>query len=172
MKKILNALVIIILFFGISIAAAENPLGTRTEKTNTSETNTFFTNLPQADIFGKKIDYDKQLYLIDIWATWCPPCRMTIPELIKLQADYDKTKFAVLGFSVDYSPKPVVNYLENNNFNYQVAMLTRTELKQFPPVRGIPTMFLIDNNGTILKTYVGYTGKDKLAEDIDTFLKE
>jgi thiol-disulfide isomerase/thioredoxin len=129
-----------------------------------------FKQLPAEDIYGKKITYDKKLYLLDIWATWCPPCQMTIPELIELQELNFANSFAVIGLSADENIETVLDFFANKHLNYSVAMLNKDILNLFPPVRGIPTMFLVNNQGRIINTYIGYTKKDIMQADIDKYL--
>lgn len=126
--------------------------------------------LPSQDVFGQKIStYNAQLYLIDIWATWCPPCRMTIPELIELQDQYATKNVQVIGLFVNDSADNVQEYIREQKINYPVADGTKY-LNNLPAVRGIPTIFLVDNAGKILKTYVGYAAKEVFKKEIDTQL--
>jgi thiol-disulfide isomerase/thioredoxin len=121
---------------------------------------------PQQDLSGNKIVYDKKAYLVDVWATWCPPCRQTIPELIALQQEVSQNAF-VLGLSVDQeSPEYVAKFIKQEKVNYPVAMADNKVMKYFPAVRGIPTMFVLDKNGKIVKTFVGYADKKALAAAI------
>lgn len=119
-------------------------------------------SFPQKDLNGKAIIYDKQVYLVDVWATWCPPCRLTIPELIALQEEITKN-FTVLGLSVDQeSAEYVADFVKKEKVNYPVA-LAGEALRTLPAVRGIPTMFVLDKNGKIVKTFVGYTDRKTLS---------
>ncbi len=130
-----------------------------------------FDHFPQRDLDQRVISYDKKLYLVDVWATWCPPCRMTIPELIDIQQKYASANFTVLGFSVDSSgPAVVRKFSKDQQINYPVAMADGA-LDHLPPVRGIPTMFLIDQDGKIIAQFIGYVDAATLSARIDQFLK-
>ncbi len=126
---------------------------------------------PQLDLAGNEIVYDKDAYLVDVWATWCPPCRMTVPELIALQSTLSTEKFSVIGLSVDeISDEAVLNYINKEGVNYPVAKAGRA-MQYLPPVRGIPTMFILDKNGKIKKTFVGYTKKEIMLKEVQKVLK-
>lgn len=127
---------------------------------------------PQQDLQGKPIVYDKQAYLVDIWATWCPPCRLTVPELIAVQNELSTKNFMVLGLSVDTDgDKTVLDFVTREKVNYPVAKANET-LRYFPPVRGIPTMFILDANGKIKKTFIGYTDKDVMLKEVKKVLAD
>jgi thiol-disulfide isomerase/thioredoxin len=130
----------------------------------------FWDKMPQADLLGKKIEYNKKVYLIDVWATWCPPCRYTIPELVSLQSAYADKKFTVIGISVDNDVNTVSKYMYSAQINYPLVM-DNDLLKNFPPVRGIPTLFLMNKDGKIVKTFVGYTPAKTLASAVEKELK-
>jgi thiol-disulfide isomerase/thioredoxin len=127
-------------------------------------------SLPTKNIYGKPIVYDKQYYLIDVWATWCPPCKMTVPELIALQKDFVSKNFTVIGLSVDDTVEPVLSFAKTTKINYPVAMASGQALNALPSVRGIPTMFIVEN-GKVVKTIVGYTPKETLAEELRQRIK-
>jgi cytochrome c biogenesis protein CcmG/thiol:disulfide interchange protein DsbE len=102
------------------------------------------------------------IVLLDFWATWCPPCRQSIPELIELQKKYKDKGLVVLGISVDDPHMVNDNYLrafmEKFRINYRVLRSTDDVLrdyfgtKEFP----IPTMFIIDRNGKINRKMEGF----------------
>jgi cytochrome c biogenesis protein CcmG/thiol:disulfide interchange protein DsbE len=102
------------------------------------------------------------IVLLDFWATWCPPCRQSIPELVKIQEKYRDEGLVVLGISVD-DPKMVNNnylraFIEKFKINYRILRSTDNVLrdyfgsKEFP----IPTMFIINRNGKIINKVEGF----------------
>lgn len=155
MRKFLIGLMVFII--GASVYAAEAAR--------------LFDHFPQSDLSERTILYDKELYLVDVWATWCPPCQMTIPELIDIQQKYASANFTVLGLSVDSSgPEEVLKFVKERKVNYPVAMAGKS-LSYLPTVRGIPTMFLIDRRGKIVAQFIGYVDAAALSAKIDQFLK-
>ena len=80
------------------------------------------------DLDGKTIsmaDLKGKVVLVNFWATWCPPCRAEIPDLVKLQEKY-RDKLVVLGISEDEdaSPQEVKAFGAEQKMNYPIVMLT------------------------------------------------
>ena len=130
-------------------------------------------SLPSA-LDGKVVksnDYKGKVLLITFFATWCPPCRQEVPTLIKLQNEYGEKGFSVIGFSVDEKgPKVVVKMIKKDKINYPILMAKGKTARDFGGVVGIPTSFLIDKQGEIVKRYPGYVPKSLLEKDIIKYL--
>ena len=102
------------------------------------------------------------IVLLDFWATWCPPCRKSIPELVELQEKHKDKGLVVLGISVDDPHMVNDNYLrafmEKFRINYRILRSTNEVekdyfgAKEFP----IPTMFIIGKDGKIIKKMEGF----------------
>lgn len=102
-------------------------------------------------------DFQGKLLLINFWATWCPPCMEEIPHLEKLFQNYAKKGLMVLGISVDEAGREhVQRFIKKNGISYPIAMSQKKLEKDFGGIRGIPTSFLIDRSGKIVKKWVGY----------------
>jgi len=109
---------------------------------------------------------------LDVWSITCPPCRLTIPELIAVQKELGGIDFMVIGLSLDEDLPAVKKFLDKESSNYHTVQATAEIMKKLPPVRGIPTLFLLDAKGKILKTYVGYTTRDVFKKDIRNLLNK
>lgn len=105
--------------------------------------------------------------LVTFFATWCPPCMQEIPTLITLQNEYAEKGFSVVGLSVDQSGVKVVKRLiERRSINYPVLMADGSTARDFGGVVGIPTSFLVNSKGTVVKKYPGYVPHAVLENDI------
>ncbi|MBW1818722.1 MAG: TlpA family protein disulfide reductase [Deltaproteobacteria bacterium] len=106
--------------------------------------------------------YSGKVVLLDFWATWCPPCRLAIPELISLQKKYGDRGLVVLGVSVDDPAMATKTYLRafKNKFriNYTILRVNRQVMADYfgNAAPAIPTMFLIDREGRIQDKFVGF----------------
>ena len=121
------------------------------------------------DIDGKTIslaDLKGKVVLVNFWATWCPPCRAEIPDLVKLQDKY-RDKLVVLGISEDeVDPAQVKAFATEQKMNYPIVMAT-TELRQiFKGVAALPTTFVLDTEGKIQMRHVGMLDPERT--DIET----
>ncbi len=90
-------------------------------------------------------DLNGRVYVIDFWATWCPPCVRSIPHMIELTNKYKGVAF--IAISLDRSPEPVKTMVQNKGINYYVGM--DNGLAEKYSVRSIPTTFVIDRAGRI-----------------------
>jgi len=103
-------------------------------------------------------DFRGKIVLVDIWATWCPPCRYEIPFLIGLYDKYKDKGLEIMGIATDVQGKRIVKpFVEEFKINYHILIGDpRAVMKIFGPIRGIPTTFLIDEKGIINNKYVGF----------------
>ncbi|GAB4344894.1 MAG: hypothetical protein Kow0089_21710 [Desulfobulbaceae bacterium] len=126
-------------------------------------------SLPSA-LDGKEVrssDFAGKVLLVTFFATWCPPCRKEVPTLIGLQNELGPKGFSVVGMSVDEKgPKVVIKMIKKDKINYPVLMARGKTARDFGGVAGIPTSFLVDRSGRIVKRYPGYVPKKVLEKDI------
>jgi len=100
-------------------------------------------------------DFRGKVTIVNFWATWCPPCRAEIPDLIALQAKYGD-HLRIIGISQDEGPlEPVKRFVAAQRMNYPVVMMTPEIDKAFPGVTALPTSFIIDREGRIVQRHVG-----------------
>jgi thiol-disulfide isomerase/thioredoxin len=95
--------------------------------------------------------------VINIWATWCPPCRKELPELAEFAKTHANDHIKVWGLSVDtnQSPAELSFFAEENHLGYPIFKTNPRELAIFGNVPGIPTTFLINPKGEIVARHVG-----------------
>lgn len=110
--------------------------------------------------------------LVTFFATWCPPCMQEIPDLIKLQNEYAAKGFSVLGLSVDQGGAGIVKKLvEKRSINYPVLLADGAVAREFGGVVGIPTSFLVNSKGQVVKKYPGYVPHMILENDIERVMQ-
>ncbi|MEN8190871.1 MAG: TlpA disulfide reductase family protein [Thermodesulfobacteriota bacterium] len=121
-------------------------------------------------VTGKKVDsstFAGKTLLVTFFATWCPPCMQEVPTLIQLQNELADKGFSVVGLSVDKGGKGVVKKLvEQRSINYPILMADDSLPSKFGGVYGIPTSFLINSKGNVVKKYPGYVPHIILENDI------
>lgn len=123
---------------------------------------------------GKKVDSDQfegKVLLITFFATWCPPCMQEIPSLIDLQNDLQDKGFSVIAISMDQGgSKTVKKVIDKTGINYPVLMADSDVTRDFGGIIGIPTSFLINQKGHVIKNYPGYVPHTVLVKDIETLI--
>lgn len=98
----------------------------------------------------------KKVTLLNLWATWCGPCREEMPALDRLHAKYKARGFAVVGLDVDEPAEVVQKFLAKTKVGY--PMLLSTPNKTVPALgslEGLPTSLLLDETGDVLEVLVG-----------------
>jgi cytochrome c biogenesis protein CcmG/thiol:disulfide interchange protein DsbE len=106
--------------------------------------------------------YKGKIVLLDFWATWCPPCKKSIPELITLQNKYREQGLVVLGISLDdphrVSNSDLVSFKKHYKINYKILRGSADVVKDYFGKENIsiPTMFFINPEGKIVDKHVGF----------------
>lgn len=103
-----------------------------------------------------------KVVLVDFWATWCPPCRLSIPELIHVQEKYQDRGVVILGISMDDPDLLGDEYLrafkDTFGINYRILRFNDGVVMDYfgyNPV-ALPTLFVIDREGNIRDKLVGF----------------
>jgi len=96
-----------------------------------------------------------KVVLVNFWATWCPPCREEIPDLIALQTRYRGT-LQIIGIAQDSgTADEVKRFVRDHGMNYPSLLSTPEIERLFPPVSALPTSFFLDRDGRIAQKHVG-----------------
>ena len=117
------------------------------------------------DLSGREItlkQYRGKVVVLDFWATWCMPCRVSIPELGRLHEKYLDKGLVVLGISLDnpdqFSNEYLRKFREEFGINYKILRYNTDVIRDYFGTGqvSIPTMYLIDRKGRISERIVGY----------------
>jgi peroxiredoxin len=108
----------------------------------------------------KLADYSGKVLLVNLWATWCGPCRMETPELVKLHQEYQSRGVEMIGLSTedpDTSAESVAAFVKAYDVKYHIGWATRDVAIALMQGRtNIPQSFIIARDGRILKRFIGF----------------
>ncbi len=118
-------------------------------------------------------EWQGKIRVINFWATWCPPCRKEIPDLIALQQAYATKGVEVIGIAID-DREAVADYLKETKINYPVLMGSDegvTLARQLGnTVDAIPFTIIVNLQGKIIFRQPGEFSKEKILEIITPFI--
>ena len=127
------------------------------------------------DIHGRYIrlsDYRGKVVLINFWATWCPPCRTEIPDLVKLQRDYRSRGLQVIG--VTYPPQKLAEvrrFVRIAQVNYPIGLGSKETKLLFTTSEALPTTIVIGTDGRIRDIIEGILLPEEFEQKIKPLLK-
>ena len=110
----------------------------------------------------KLSNYSGKVLLVNLWATWCGPCRRETPELVKLHKEYQARGVEMVGLSTEdpiASAQSVHDFVQQFQVDYQVGWATRDvtiALMQLTGKTSIPQSFVITRSGKIKKQFIGF----------------
>jgi thiol-disulfide isomerase/thioredoxin len=124
------------------------------------------------DLAGQTVrlsDYRGKVVLVDFWATWCGPCRMSIPHLKELYAEYASQGLEIIGVAIGDKEELVRRFVDKQQIDY-VTVLGDQAVAMDYGITNIPTAFLLDQDGNVAARYLGYQQKRVLEEAIRQLL--
>ena len=125
-----------------------------------------FPDFSEKDLEGKPLSvsgYKGKVVLVDFWATWCPPCRAELPNVIKTYEAHHKDGFDIIGISLDQDKQKLTSYIQDKKMTwaqYFDGKGWQNKLSQKYGVESIPATYLLDRQGTII-------GKDLRGEELE-----
>ena len=118
-------------------------------------------------------DYPNKIVLLNFFATWCPPCKAEIPNLIQLQNDY-KNDFVIVSILLEdmKTHEELQKFITTFNINYPITNASENFdlAKSLGGIKSIPTMFLVDKDGNVFQKYVGLVPSEMMEIDIKKVL--
>ena len=128
------------------------------------------------DLNGRTVrlsDYQGKVVLINFWATWCPPCRAEMPDLVRLQREHGKEGFQIIG--VTYPPEKkerVRRFARSLKVNYPIILGTREFKDRFSSDETLPLTIVINRDGKVSDIISGILLHKEFEEKIKPLLKK
>lgn len=127
------------------------------------------------DLRGRNLrlsDYRGKVVLLNFWATWCPPCRAEMPDLVRMQREYRGRGLRVIG--VTYPPQTaaeVRRFVRELKVNYPVALGTKETKDLFDRSETLPVTVVIDREGNVREVIEGILLPAEFEQKIKPLLK-
>jgi len=117
-------------------------------------------------------DYHDQWVIVNFWATWCPPCREEIPELIHFH-DEQKGNAVVLGVNFEeFDKEKLAEFVDEYMMSYPIFTLTPTNVTPLGSVPGLPTTYMIAPTGEVVARQVGMVSEEMLTSFMQSWEEE
>ena len=121
----------------------------------------------------KLADYKGKVVIINFWAVWCPPCKMEIPSLVDLYTRYSEKGLMVFGIALDSGEdEDIGKKAKEYGVTYPIINGDYSLRRDFGGIRAVPTTLVINQDGKIFKTYMGYREKEVIEEDLKALFEE
>lgn len=104
---------------------------------------------------SKLSDYKGKIIMLNLWATWCPPCRAEMPSMQKLYNDFKNKDFIIIAVSLGEDLTTVNKFLKINQFSFPIFIDNKNEVAQNYSTGSIPTTYLIDKEGNLIARFIG-----------------
>ena len=122
-----------------------------------------------------------KVIMLNFWGTWCGPCRREIPDFNKLHAKYQKDGLKIVGITITSgSAKNILDFMNDWDMEYTVLTdIDNYETQKVTsdygraigkPITGIPTTLIIDQEGYIVKGYIGPRSEEVFYKDLEPLL--
>jgi peroxiredoxin len=112
-------------------------------------------------------DYQGRVILLNVWATWCQPCRVEMPAMERLARQITDTNFRVVAVSIDVSDSSVVNaFAREMGLSFDILHDPSRAIERRYQTTGVPESFVIDRHGVIVKKVIGATAWDSPVNQI------
>ena len=116
-------------------------------------------------------DHAGRVVLLDFWATWCVPCKKSIPWIVELSEKYRDAGLVVIGISMDDGGWPVVKpFLEKMRVTYPVLMGTKRVAYLYGDADALPLAFFVDRDGRVAAIHLGPASKAEYERIIKALL--
>lgn len=133
-----------------------------------------FPDLNKYDLEGKLPELKGKVVLVDFFASWCGPCKMSFPVMEDLEAKYKDKGFVVVAINVDKKKTDMENFLKKEKTSFAIVRDASTKLVAQVKVPTMPTSFILGRDGKIVAIHDGFHGDEtraKYVSEIENLLK-
>jgi peroxiredoxin len=117
-------------------------------------------------------DFRGKVVLVDFWASWCSPCRQSLPLYAKLRDNYAAADFAIIAIGLDEDVADGKAFLAEHPIAYTTLQNPQGDIAKAFDLKGMPSSYLLDRQGIVRARHVGFTPADiaALKKEIDALV--
>jgi thiol-disulfide isomerase/thioredoxin len=101
-------------------------------------------------------EFTGKVVYVDFWASWCGPCRKSLPLYEEMKSGLAADRFRILAINLDEDREDAVRFLEKHPVSYTILLDPGGTSASQWQIRAMPSSFLLDANGTIVKAWAGF----------------
>jgi thiol-disulfide isomerase/thioredoxin len=106
-----------------------------------------------------------RVVIVDFWASWCKPCRQSIPWLNSMRARYGASGLDVIGVNVDAQRADAERFLRDVPIEFEIIFDPNGDLAKQFKVQGMPSSFVFDRSGVLVETHLGFRDAKKAEHE-------
>ena len=139
---------------------------------------TFPFDFTLPDLDGKPVSlssFQGKVVIVDVWGTWCPPCRAEVPHFVELQKTYGKQGLQIVGINYERSADPIPgikSFAKEHGINYPLVIGNEATQNKIPEFQAFPTTLFIDRKGEVRLMAVGARPQSYLEAVVKRLLSE
>ncbi len=161
---------IVIGIFALNMNGSQSTAIAATNNVDPQAAPVFHLNTVTGDALSLS-DYRGQYVLVNFWATWCPPCRAELPDLVSYYHAHADQGFMLIGVNEQEQAPTVQNFLAMQGLDFTVVLDSAGQAMDAYGVRGLPSSFLIDPEGRVIRNWSGMINRGVLESTITPLLE-
>jgi peroxiredoxin len=118
------------------------------------------------------LDLRGQVLLINVWATWCPPCRVEMPSIQAAHEQYHDQGFSVLAVNLQEDPAIVSAFMRDYQLTFPALLDRDGQVSRTYQAVALPSSFFVDRQGVIRAVYRGPMPRSTIAGTVEQLLQE
>ena len=147
----IKSIIVTIFLLNSTLLFAEQSLTALPDPQNAPE----FTLQDMEDVSHKLSDYKGKPVIINVWATWCPPCREEMPSMERAWNKIKEQGIAMLAVNVGEDEDTIFTFLGDYPANFTILLDSSGEITEQWPVKGLPTTFVVSPDGKLVYRAIG-----------------
>lgn len=108
-----------------------------------------------------------KVVVVDFWASWCKPCRQSIPWLNEMHSRYGEKGLVIVGVNVDASRADAERFLESTPIEFEIVFDPDGALARRYALKGMPSTLVFDRDGKLVATHLGFRQSARDAREAD-----